>query len=264
VAFVNKASGEENQEATGTSGQPIDFDPFDPDVVKVHYDMSVWTFDQRAELSEALADAEFPHYWDGDELIVPEAIEADVDALFERLEALFGPFPMILQDDADSTEFGLDEWTDADRKVLTEALIDAEIPHRWDGTTVIVAVDAEHAVDDLLDAIESGELLGGDVDEGAAPPEGALSTMFLAADKLAKDPLDASARSTLIELQGQIDAKQPPYGLAHRTWAAGVEGVDTIVALVGAQAHDADSGDDHESEVIGAAQELRSLLRPYV
>jgi hypothetical protein len=264
VAFVNKASGEENQEATGTSGQPIDFDPFDPDVVKVHYDLSVWTFDQRAELSEALADAEFPHYWDGDELIVPEAIEADVDALFDRLEALFGPFPIILQDDAESTEFGLDEWTDTDRTVLTDALIDAEIPHRWDGTTVIVAVDAEHAVDDLLDAIESGELLGGDADEGAAPPEGALSTMFLAADKLAKDPLDAGARSTLIDLQGQIDAKQPPYGLAHRTWAAGVEGVDTIVALVGAQAHAADSGDDHESEVIGAAQELRSLLRPYV
>jgi hypothetical protein len=264
VAFVNKASGEENQEESATSGQPIDFDPFDPDVAKVHYDMSVWTFVQRAELSEALADAEFPHFWDGDELVVPEEVEADVDALFERLEALFGPFPIILQDDAESTEFGLDEWTDADRKVLTEALIDAEIPHRWVGTTVIVASDAEHAVDDLLDAIESGELLGGAGDESAAPPEGALSTIFLAADKLAKDPLDASARSTLIDLQGQIDAKQPPYGLAHRTWAAGVEGVDKIVGLVGAHAHGAGSGDDHDSEVIGAAQELRSLLRPYV
>jgi hypothetical protein len=261
---VNKASGEENQEATGTSGQPIDFDPFDPDVVKVHYDMSVWTFEQRAELSEALADAEFPHFWDGDELVVPEAVEADVDALFERLEALFGPFPIILQDDAESTEFGLDEWTDADRKVLTEALIDAEIPHRWDATTVIVAADAEHAVDDLLDAIESGELLGGTGDEGLAPPEGALSTMFLAADKLAKDPLDASARSTLIDLRGQLDAKHPPYGLAHRTWAAGVDGVDTLVGLVEAHAQDIGPDNDHESEVIGAAQELRSLLRPYV
>ena len=261
MAFVNK--GEDKQESTGTSGQPIDFDPFDPEVVKVHYDMSVWTFEQRAELSEALADAEFPHFWDGDELVVPEEVEAAVDAVFERLEALFGPFPIVLQEDAESTEFGLDEWTDADRKVLTEALIDAEIPHRWDGTTVIVAADAEHAVDDLLDAIESGELLGGSGDEGAAPPEGALSTMFLAADRLAKDPLDASARGTLIELQGQIDVKQPPYGLAHRTWAAGVEGVDRIVELVGAQAA-ADTGDDHDSEIIGAAQDLRSLLRPYV
>lgn len=261
---MNKASGEENQEATGTSGQPIDFDPFDPDVAKVHYDMSVWTFEQRAELSEALAEAEFPHYWDGDELVVPEEVEADVDALFERLEALFGPFPIILQDDAESTEFGLDEWSDTDRKVLTEALIDAEIPHRWERTTVIVAADAEHAVDDLLDAIESGELLGDAGGEEAPPPEGALSTMFLAADKLAKDPLDASARNTLIGLQGQLDAKRPPYGVAHRTWAAGVEGVDKVVELMAAHAHDADPAADHESEIIGAAQELRSLLRPYV
>jgi hypothetical protein len=99
VAFVNKQAGDQAESGRAASGQPIDFDPNDPDVVKVHYDVSVWTFDQRAELSEALADAEFPHYWDGDELVVPEAVEDDVDALFERLEQLFGPFPIVLQDD---------------------------------------------------------------------------------------------------------------------------------------------------------------------
>lgn len=280
MAFVNKSSGEQDHQDSASSGQPIDFDPFDPDIVKVHYDMSVWTFDQRAELSEALADAEFAHYWDGDELVVPEAVEAEVDALFERLEALFGPFPIILQDDAESTEFGLDEWTDADRAVLTDALIDAEIPHRWVGTTVIVASDAEHAVDDLLDAIESGELLGATVDDSVAPPEDALSTMFLTADRLAKDPLDAGARTTLIELSALVDAKHPPYGLAPRIWGAAVDGVGAIVGLFTAHAHatdsdesadiesdivsDAHSDDDHESRIIGAAQDLRSLIRPYV
>ncbi|HYN33126.1 MAG TPA: hypothetical protein VES40_10920 [Ilumatobacteraceae bacterium] len=264
MAFVNKASGEENQEATSTSGQPIDFDPFDPDLAKVHYDMSVWTFEQRAELSEALADAEFPHYWDGEELVVPEEVEAEVDALFERLEALFGPFPIILQDDAESTEFGLDEWSDADRKVLTEALIDAEIPHRWDRTTVIVAADAEHAVDDLLDAIESGELLGGSADEGAAPPEGALSIMFLAADKLAKNPLDAGARTTLIDMHPQLDPTHPPYGIAVRTWAAGVDGVGRLVALIDDHAQQVGTDEWFETDMIGAAQDLRALLRPLV
>ncbi len=161
VSFVNNDSGAERHEDSAASGEPIDFDPNDPDVVKVHYDLTVWTFDQRAELSEALADAEFPHYWDGSELVVPEAVEDDVDALFERLEELFGPFPIILQDDEESTEFGLDEWSESDRKALTDALIDAEIPHRWDGTTVIVAADAESAVDVLLDRIETGEM-GGD------------------------------------------------------------------------------------------------------
>ena len=39
--------------------------------------------------------------------------------------------------------------------VLTEALISSEVPHRWEGATVVVASDAEHAVDDLLDVLHS-------------------------------------------------------------------------------------------------------------
>ena len=224
MAFVNKQSGEEAEQDRAASGEPLDFDPNDPDVVKVHYDVSAWSLDQRAELSEALADAELPHAWDGDEVVVPEAVEGAVDALFDQLEQILGPFPIVLSDDAESTEFGLDEWSNADREVLTEALIASEVPHRWEGTTVIVAEDAEHAVDDLLDAIEAGELLGDGGDTGTAPPEGVLSTMFLAADRLAKDPMDAGARSDLVGLAPHIEAKTPPYGMAHRPWAGGHRG----------------------------------------
>ena len=242
----------------------IDFDPNDPDVVKVHYDVSAWNFEQRAELSEALAEAELPHAWDGDEVVVPELVEGDVDALFEELDKLLGPFPILLDDDAESTEFGLDEWSDADRAVLTDALIASEVPHRWDGTTVVVAADAEHAVDDLLDAIEAGELLGDGGDDSVAAPEGALSTMFLAADRLAKDPMDAGARTQLVDLAPLVDAKTPPYGMAHRPWAGAVRGVDALVELIDHDASTGSPGDSAESDIIGAAQELRSLLRPYV
>ncbi len=61
VAFVNKQGGDEQRNERADSGQPIDFDPNDPDEVKVHYDLEAWNFDQRAELSEALAAAELPH-----------------------------------------------------------------------------------------------------------------------------------------------------------------------------------------------------------
>jgi len=131
VAFVNKQSGDEAQQERAASGEPFDFDPNDPDVVKVHYDVSGWNLDQRAELSEALAEAELPHVWEGDEVIVPEVVEADVDVLFDQLDTILGPFAIVLDDDAESTEFGLDEWSDADRTVLTEALIASEVPHRW-------------------------------------------------------------------------------------------------------------------------------------
>jgi hypothetical protein len=265
VAFVNKQAGSEAQQDRAASGQPLDFDPNDPDVVKVHYDVSAWNFDQRAELSEALAEAEVPHVWDGDEVIVPEVVEAEADALFDELDKVLGPFPIVLEADAESTEFGLDEWSDADRDVLTEALIASEVPHRWEGATVVVAVDAEHAVDDLLDAIEAGELLPAGDDDAPAPPEGALSTMFLSADRLAKDPLDAAVRRTLIELLPQLDAKVPPYGMAHRPWASAVTVVGNIVAIVEGDAG-AGSRDDEQADsaIIGAAQELRSVLRPYV
>ena len=119
-------------------------------------------------------------------------------------------------------------------------------------------------VDDLLDAIEAGELLGDGGDADAAPPEGALSTIFLAADRLAKDPMDAGARTDLIELSPHVDAKIPPYGMAHRPWAGAIDGVDVLVELINADAATGSPGDTAESDIIGAAQELRSLLRPYV
>lgn len=264
VAFVNRQGGEERRDEWGVSGEPFEFDPTDPDVVKVHYDLSTWNFDQRAELAEVLAESGLPHVWDGEELVVPEVVEAEADAVLERLERELGPFPIVLEEGEPATEFGLDEWSEVDRRVLTESLVDSEIPHRWEGTTVVVAADAEDAVDDLLDAIEAGELLSAD-EQGAEPPDGALSTIFLAADRLAKDPLDARARTTLLELRGQIDARHPPYAFAPRTWARTVDGVGAIVARIEADAVGPGAPDtDESSDVIGLAQDLRALIRPYV
>ena len=258
---MSKGGGAEEQSETDGRGEPIDFDPFDDAVVKVHYDVQAWTFDQQAELSEAMAEALVPHGWDGTELVVPETHEDEVDAIFARLEEELGPFPIGLDDDEPSTEFDLDEWTDADRKVLSGALVEAEIPHRWEGMKVVVASDADDAVDDLLDAIESGELMSADASGANEPPEGALSSIFLAADRLAKDPADAKSRTTLIDLHEVIDKRHPPYALAPRTWAGAVAGVERIVERIHA---DASSSPGVDSDIIEYAQELRSLVRPYV
>lgn len=272
MAFVNRQGGEQQQDKA-VAGLPIDFDPNDDDIVKVHYDLSAWTFEHRAELAEALADAGLPHYWDDEELVVPEAVEVATDAMFEQLESQLGPFPVGLDPDDESVEYGLDEWSDDDRSLLTTALVEAEIPHRWTSTTVWVAADAEEDVDALLDAIESGEL--GPVDDGGAnePPEGVLGEIFLVANKLAKDPFDAKARNQLIDLDGIIDEKHPPYALPPRVWTQTVAAVAAIVDRIHADANggtvdDSDVDDDghlaESSDVIGLAQELRSTVREFV
>ncbi len=262
MAYVNNKGDGEQRSERDDAGQPIDFDPDDPDTVKVHYDLAAWNFDQRAELSEALAAAELPHTWDGDELVIPEVVEEAVDLLFERFDEELGPFPIVLADDEPSTDFVLDEWSLADRTTLSDALVEAQIPHRWKGTTIIVAADAEHHVDELLDAIEAGELLTTAADDGLEPPDNALGTMFVAADKLAKDPIDADGRTTLIDLAEQIHPKHPPYGLVPRVWANAVAAVSAINERVVADSETPRGVD--ESEVIGLAQELRALVRPYV
>ena len=76
----------------------LDWNPNDPETVKVHYDVSAWSLDQRAELAEALAEADIAHVWEGDEVVVPEQLESEVDELFARLEELLGPFAITLGD----------------------------------------------------------------------------------------------------------------------------------------------------------------------
>jgi hypothetical protein len=230
----------------------LDWDPNDPDAVKVHYDVSAWNIEQRAELSAALADEDIAHVWAGEELVVPEELEARTDALFARLEEELGPFPILLAEDEESVEFGLDEWPEEDRETLTAALTEAAIAFRWEGTTVLVAADAEKTVDDLLDGIEAGTLVAGDA---AAPPEESLPRLFAAADRLAKDPEDRVGREEIAELTAAFDGAHPPYGLAKNVWKSVVDAAAELVR--------ATEGAD-PSEVIGAAQQLRSLVRPYV
>jgi hypothetical protein len=232
----------------------LDWNPNDPDTVKVHYDVSAWNLEQRAELSAALAEDDIAHVWDDDELVVPEEEERRADELFARLEEELGPFAVALGDDESSVEYGLDEWPDTDRDTLTSALVEAGIAHRWDGTTLHVAGDTEQSVDELLDQIESGTLVAG---ASAAPPDDALSRLFAAADRLAKDPEDAVGREDVVAIADAILPTHPPYGLAKTVWKGIVDAGTNLADLC-------ENPEPAASDVIGAAQQLRSLVRPYV
>jgi hypothetical protein len=235
----------------------LDWNPNDPETVKVHYDVSAWSLDQRAELTEALADAEIAHVWEGDEVVVPEQLESDVDELFARLEKLLGPFAIALAADEPSVQYELDEWPPADRQALTQALVEGEVPHRWEGMTVVVAADAEQTVDELLDAIEQGTLVLAGAEGAGGAPEEALSMLFTSADRLARDPDDGTGSDDLRALVPALDPLQPPYGVSVNTWAK-------IVAAAGALGELVDDDEPSSSDVIGQAQELRSLVRQYV
>lgn len=257
MPFVNR-SGEGEESADVAAGAPpgfaVDFDPNDPEQTKVHYNLTGWSFEQRAELAETLAEQGVPHLWEGEELVVPEQIEQAVDALFDALEAEIGPFPVPLLEGDESTEFGLDEWPFADIETLKQSLVDAEIPHLWNGRTLLVARDAEHVVDDLLDAIEAGEVAS--LDEDAEAPDGALHDLHRHSDRLARDVANTGSRTALLDLVPQLSHDAPPFGLPVGSWRTIVDRAQVLVQRFesGAEADD----------VAAAAQDLRAVCRPWV
>lgn len=251
------ARGEVGSGAPPFPGDPDAVDWADPELVKVHYDVTAWDYEQRAELAETLAERNVPHMWaseaGAEELVVPEAAEEFTDAIFAELEAELGPFPVVLGADEEGVDFPLEEWTEADVDTLRVAIVEAEIPHRWRGRTVRVAADAADTVDELVEAIEAGEVASAD---GEGAPDGALHDLFALADTLARDPGDGPAAERLTELVPQLAVDAPPYGLAVRAWATIVNHAE---ALAGALAQQADG-----PTVEASAAELRSVCRPYV
>ncbi len=258
MPFVSKGGEGEEESTDVAAGAPpafdVDFDPNDPAQVKVHYNLAGWTFDQRAELAETLAEHGIPHMWEGEELVVPEAIEEPVDQLFELLEAEIGPFPIPLFEDDPATEFGLDEWPVGDIESLKTSLVEAEIPHRWERTTLFVATDAEHVVDDLLDAIENGDVAS--LDEDSEAPDGALHDLYAAADRLRRDPTHSTSREKILGLVPQLSPTAPPFGLAAGSWAAMVESGRNLVT-----AFEAGAPTDELKE---SAEHLHAVCRPWV
>ena len=111
--------------------------------------------DERADVVVALAQAEVPHAWDGDELVVPQEQEEVVEDILDELEEQMDANDDEETADDNITEYELDEWTESERKQLCDMLDNLDIGYRWDGTVLLVPVGVETVVDSCLDSIDS-------------------------------------------------------------------------------------------------------------
>lgn len=56
--------------------------------------------------------------------------------------------------DDDEITFELDEWSEADRRVLTDRLTALGAPHTWEGTTLVIAAVDEDWVERIMDQVD--------------------------------------------------------------------------------------------------------------
>ena len=223
------------------------------------YELGGWTLDQQTAAAAAMAESGIPHAWEGADLVVHVEYEDAVDALMEPIEAQGGGSRLGPDGQPEpETEYDLSEWPEHDRRTIVDRLVEAGVPHRWEGTLLLVPMSEEDVVDEVLDDVE----LGGDEasinDEGDETPFAVLEGFFLASERLRGDPLDGDGLSKLAEAIAGADPLRPPYGVDLVVWRRTLELADELTAAV-----TADGGPD-VAAATDAASELHALLRSFI
>jgi hypothetical protein len=265
------------------SDRSDDVNPLDlPEEDQVIYELGDWPLDMQAAAAEALAEAEIPHAFDGTDLFVHVDWEEAVDQLLDDIErAAVGDE----QDgDGDGAERGghfggdvvyeLDDWTADQRDSLSEQLTAQDIPYRWEDDTSLVVLEADEARAELvLDEIEfpdgkSVEAAEAELDEADALDDEqseaeetsfeVLSLLYLAADRLKGNPLDADGLADLNTAIEEADIDVPPYGITPGVWHTVVDQANALADAI------TDEDEDRNAEASETAVSLRNLLRPYV
>lgn len=217
------------------------------------YDLADWSDIERQAIDDRLREAGIPHGWEGASLVVAAADEAPVENVLDLVE---GEADEPLDEARDKVAYDLSEWDDDLLTNLVRELRSAGIAFAWDDVELYVYSDDEDAVDNLIDRVSHPHELAAEDDDGAPGAE-LLGEMFVAADRLQRDPQDPDGILVVLEKGEALDPQAPPYGLGVPEWTHLCERVTGLAELLAADPVD-------EDEVVAAARDLRTALRPYV
>lgn len=168
------------------------------------------------------------------------------------------------EDEGDEAIFDLGDWSGEDRSQMERLLVAGGIDHRWEvGTDLVVREADADKVEELLDEVEAS---------GAVPPLAAIdeeaddgndeanyavmSDLFVAADRLQKDPSDAATAGDFYIASDAVAVTPPPFGIDRPVW----QQVQELAASL-ATAMESDVEDDVLARDAAA---LRALLARYV
>ncbi len=185
-----------------------------------------------------------PESTDGAEIDLPVDLPVDLDDC------------MPLDDDQEQVGYELFAWDPTHLDELDDALHELGLAHEWvsDGYEVVVHVADEEQVDALLPTIRFPDELPAEADDGDDTDVMVLSELFVAADRMQRDPT-GDAVSAFLDAAERI-GDHPPYGLDLAQWTKVVEVVDELIDLFHAAAP--------TGEISAQATRLRDRLRPLV
>ncbi len=226
---------------------------------QLEYDLHEYSSQSRTMMESLLVGIGLPHAWQGAVLVVREADEEQVDTFVEAVDRAAAP---VLAGDVPRVAYELSEVDDDYVTRLTAALDGAGIAYGFDddGDLEVAAAD-EARVDGLFDKLaEANEEGAGDLEFGAGldgvDAHDVLSRLFVAADRLQRNPRDRKGNRNLARGSDEIRQLALPFGFEARTWRAVLNQVDALVDVV-----DSDATQD---EIATVAAATRDVLHNFV
>ena len=259
------------------------------------YEFHAWSLESRVMLQQLLTVDQVVHSWQGTTLMVHESLEAAVDSLVDEVEETERAKEAIARPigpEDPLTAFELAEWPEALRVELMERLVQARVPHILDtegdadpdaegdpdaadpdaeGAPDAADPDAERAevcdllvreadeervelvIDDLLAREEEA-----DFDEmDGLEVNGLLSDLFVACDRLRRDPRDVDGARGVVAYARRVAAVRTPFGFSAANWRSLRNAAGDLLALV--EGEDSDE-DDLREQAHQMSDALRMLI----
>ncbi len=179
----------------------------------VEYDCSPWAGETRRILRSVLLEREIPHAWEGTVLVVPLDFEEEVDEIVDIVAATARSS---LGSARSTVGYDVSAWSAASQNRLVELMVDRTVPHEWDaeGDLVVHEEDAE-VTEELIS--ELGEPDGAGELDGLVLHD-RMGRLFVAADRLARDPHDSSGTRDLDASFADLEHAAVPFGVEAETW----------------------------------------------
>lgn len=195
--------------------------------------------------------------WPFPEQVGGELLESTRRCVDCTLTVADPPLMLAKGNDEDEVDYDLGEWEAAERSAATVALLEVDIPYRWEQDLVLVVpAVAEEEVDLLLDELEEVEELEEAEPDGGDLAHEAMGDLFVAADRLQHDPLDERMAAEVLMAAGTVSVSGPPYGIERPVWRQ-IQGLASTLATDLEEAADEDT-------VAAGARALREYLRDLV
>jgi hypothetical protein len=226
-----------------------------PEEELVVYDFSAWPPDAQADATATLADSGVPHFWEGTDLIIHRSAEQIADQLLDEVEVQHG-----LEDigGTGDVEYDLTGWAPAQLAELSLALEAANITPTFEGDLLVIDPAHEEVVDQIFEGFGTSPA------DVAVDPEAQklayehASSLFLAGDRLSRQPDDEQGLYRLLKTMEVVDVDVAPYGFEAAAWRGIVEAADHLADAL------TDDGEIDDDDVVAQAEGLRDRLRPFI